>query len=144
MGKIIEDTPTDNSSKTVASEYERCPSNVLEWDSGNKIYPGEYVKYNGQLYRCISNEEINWGHAHQLPPGTINSQKYWKKISEDFDEYSTYFKGDIVKDTDGKYYQLLTENTTTTHHPSLVPAVWKLIDIDDVSITTPSCRTSWL
>ena len=142
--KIIEDTPTDNSSKTVASEYERCPSNVLEWDSGNKIYPGEYVKYNGQLYRCISNEEINWGHAHQLPPGTINSQKYWKKISEDFDEYSTYFKGDIVKDTDGKYYQLLTENTTTTHHPSLVPAVWKLIDIDDVSITTPSCRTSWL
>ena len=59
--------------------------------------------YEGQIYRFIYHVELNWGHLQKDPPGSnANSRNYWKKISEDFDEYSSYFEGDIVKDVDGK------------------------------------------
>lgn len=146
--KIEEDTPTDNSSKTVAGEYERCSSKLLEWEGGQWIYPGEYVYYEGQIYRFIYHVELNWGHLQKDPPGSnANSRNYWKKISEDFDEYSSYFEGDIVKDVDGNYYRVNIAWVSTGEHPKDMVAKgqagWELIDINNDTISAPACRTTW-
>lgn len=126
--------------RTVGGEFNRCKNdeNQKVWvdfshtDKEKQVYyyKGDFVLYNKEYYRCISDNPILNISANAPDSGASN---IWKKISVDFEDNSMYYKGDIVKhefDDKIRYFQCVAEYTAAAQPPNKAINEWQMIDID--------------
>lgn len=137
---------------TVGGEKERCGTtdNIKGvWQIGQYYKAGTIIEYpedSNIWYRVTSHAGITSDAGN--PPDRIGTYLY-KKLKVDYDDQSTYFPGDIIKFTDGKFYQAYQLRFITPgYSPATAPGLWSngYDSVDDLISDTgykPKCDLSW-
>lgn len=141
-----------DNSWTVGGEKERCGTtdNIKGvWQIGQYYKAGTIIEYpedSDIWYRVTSHAGITSDAGN--PPDRIGTYLY-KKLKVDYDDQSTYFPGDIIKFTDGKFYQAYQLRFITPgYSPATAPGLWSngFDSVDDLISDTgykPKCDLSW-
>lgn len=108
--------------------------NAVDWEEETNYYVGDYVKYEGDLYKIIQSHksQSNW-YPPQVPAiyKLIAKKEEVENIDTDYPEFvqpngnNGYSKGDIVKFNNNIYESMIDNNVWS---PEAYPAGWKLIE----------------
>ncbi|MBS6374967.1 MAG: prepilin-type N-terminal cleavage/methylation domain-containing protein [Erysipelotrichaceae bacterium] len=138
--------PEDGVPGTVADE-KYCLENNQDAYKGDFKIPadydkGDFVTYNGILYRAQKNINAN---NPAFTPDVMNTG--WKRIDENWNQSSEYQKGDIIifgADEHGNhvYYQSLTNHNVAWQPDMTIGHSWVKLDPSEVP-KEHACRVTW-